>query len=82
MDIGNIQLPTPVHIEVFGPEDEDERRARDNAHRYAAALWAIKQNVRARWKYGHSFKTADEAVDAIYDMINAELEQRGLGEDF
>ena len=63
-------MNTPMTILVFGPEDDDAAREAINGGKYAAALWDIQQYLRRPALKGeHDWKSADDALDAIYQFV-------------
>jgi hypothetical protein len=41
-------------------------------------LWEIDQNLRNSLKHGHEYKTADEAMEKMRELIGQEMSERGL----
>ncbi len=56
------------------PEEETEYKMHVNGAMYNSILIEIKSKLRTCLKYGHTYQTADEALDDIRDFIY-ELEQ-------
>lgn len=55
------------------PEEEPEYKTVVNASKLFSCLWDIDQQTRSYLKHGHPFKTADEAIENIREMIDHEL---------
>ncbi len=56
------------------PEEENEYKLHVNGTMYNSIIIEIKNKLRACLKYGHTYQTADEALEDIRDFIY-ELEQ-------
>jgi hypothetical protein len=69
-------------LEFDLPEDNCEFRLASRGMDWALVVHEIV-NVRLRaWlKYGHEFKTADEALEAVRDLVFSEIEARGVSLD-
>lgn len=56
------------------PEQQNEYEQMSKAQDYHLALWDISTQLRSWQKYGHSFKSADDALEQIrtdfYRVIN------------
>ena len=55
----------------------DERQEHDMAIHgadYHAAIWELDQFLRDALKYGHQYKTADDALEAVRNRLHEELE--------
>lgn len=51
------------------PEEAEDFRLANQGGRFNATLHDIIANIRNWRKHGHTFKTADEALDAVWDML-------------
>ena len=56
-------------IAVFCAYDQDTLELYSHALGYSLALVQIKETLRRYLKYGHSFKTADEALEGIRNEV-------------
>lgn len=61
-------------------ETDDPIEAKDmmDGPAWQALLWKVDQWLRDKLKYGHEYKTADEAFQAAKDQIYSEMLQGGL----
>lgn len=59
-------------------ENAEEARIWMNATAAHAALWEISQKLRQWEKYGHTFKDADEAIEACRAMFWEEVNSENL----
>ena len=60
------------------PEEQEEYKMYNQARSMYSALHEIKDNIRRLYKYGHSFKDADQAVNGIYEDILGVLNENDL----
>lgn len=51
------------------PENEEEHLLAVNGARYHSALWNIDQQCRSWLKHGHSFESAEQALEAVRRLI-------------
>ena len=49
------------------PEDECELRAALDSMDHIGSIRDFQERLRAMHKYGHGFKTADEAIECLYN---------------
>lgn len=49
------------------PEDQREYEVMSQASKTQTFLWDFSQQLRSWYKYGHTFKDADDAVNGIRD---------------
>jgi hypothetical protein len=49
------------------PDEENEYKVMSQAPNSQRMLWDFSQQLRAWYKYGHTFKDADDAVSKIRD---------------
>lgn len=61
--------PRPV-LATFHAYDMDDVQSYAHLFDYIAALYDIEEQVRKWRKHGHTFKTADEVLDALHSFIN------------
>ena len=63
-----------VKFEFNLPEDQRDYEITSQATKMQTFLWDYSQQLRAWYKYGHTFKDADDALDKIreefYRLIN------------
>ena len=52
------------------PEDNDEFKLAQRGAEYYSFLFDLDQELRGFLKYGHNFKSIDEAIQYIRDRIN------------
>ena len=55
------------------PTEATELAAAQHGARYASALANLRQDLRTKRKHGHSFATADEALEWMADRLNEEI---------
>ena len=60
------------------PEEESDFRLAVNGRDWYCAMWDIDNKIRSWLKYGHEFKSADEALEAARDLIYDEIRDRNL----
>lgn len=60
------------------PEERREYLAAVHGMDFALALKAVDQNMRAFMKYEHNYKTPDEVMQAVLDIIRDELDKRNV----
>lgn len=63
------------------PEEEGQFRVASRAMDWALSVWDMSGWLRVRLKYGHSFKTADEALEACRRELFEYLDNRGVSLD-
>ena len=51
------------------PENQEEHLLVANGARYHSALWRIDQQCRSWLKHGHSFRSAEEALEAVRGLF-------------
>ncbi len=61
-------------LEFDLPEEEEELHDALHGIDWKNAVWRIDQYLRDKLKYGHSFKSADEAMETIRHEIRSILE--------
>lgn len=63
-----------AYIEFNLPEEIDEFKMNIRGPDYWVVLWDLTQLLRSKLKYGHDYKTADEAIEGIqtelWEMID------------
>jgi len=60
------------------PEDECSFRIAGTAMEWALTCFEIDQILRNYLKYGHEFKTIDEALETVRTRLNEELANRNI----
>ena len=60
---------TPCIIATFNAYDLDEAKRYANALNTEVSISDLKQTLRGYVKYGHKFKTIEDALDSIYGSI-------------
>ena len=61
------------------PDEENEHKQAVEGARWEAAMWTIlERNLRPWLKYGHTFKTPTEALEAVRNKIIEELDRQNL----
>lgn len=64
----------PQTILVFSDEQEIEAKKAMQAMEYSSAVHSFREYLRGLNKYGHEFKTADEACTEIQNRFFEEFE--------
>ena len=59
-------------LEFNLPEEECEHNDAINGQTWHCIVQSIDEHCRSWLKHGHSFKTADEAIQAVRDIISRE----------
>ncbi len=66
-------------LEFNLPEDKDEFDVASNAMDWALIAWDIEQQCRDWVKYdNHQFKTIEEALQGVRDIINEAMAEKGV----
>ncbi len=65
-------------LEFNLPEEQAEYRLANEAGDWYSVVWEIDQRLRQHLKYGHTIKSADEALMEIRKLLYEELTDRGL----
>jgi len=60
------------------PEEESNFRVAAMSMDWALALWDLDQHLRSLLKYGHEFKSADEALEAVREHLHDLMEEREI----
>lgn len=60
------------------PNEEVEHHAAVHGMAYRNALSDIRQSIRGKMKHGHEFKTADEALEYVRQVVQDALEDAEL----
>ena len=63
-------------LEFNLPEETTEYKRANQSQDMFAAIFHFSERLRSYRKYGHDFKTADEALDAINTLLHDELSIR------
>jgi len=64
-------------LEFDLPEEDYEWKRAVRCGDVECAISDFKNNLRNYWKHGHEFKTADEAIDKIYEELHEAFEDIG-----
>jgi len=56
-------------LEFNLPEDQAEHSWAVNAFRMASVISEVMNETRSWLKHGHNFKTPDEAIEAVREML-------------
>lgn len=62
-------------IEFNLPEEDRDFRLAANAGKVVGAIYDIREDMRIWLKHGHTFKTADEALEAVRKQLIDVLDQ-------
>ncbi len=66
-------------LEFDLPEDEDAFNVASKAMDWALIAWDIEQQCRDWVKYdNHQFKTIEEALQGVRDIINEAMSEKGV----
>jgi nucleoid-associated protein YejK len=65
-------------LEFNLPEDQRQYEIANQAYDMFAAVAHFEDRLRSYQKYGHEFKTAQEAVEAIRALLHEELNIRRI----
>ena len=66
-------------LEFNLPEDKDEFNVASNAMDWALIAWDIEQQCRDWVKYdNHQFKSIEEALQGVRDIINEAMAEKGV----
>ena len=68
-------------LEFKLPEEDCEFKTASNAMHWALAVSEIDRELRNKIKYGHEFKTPEEALQWCRDLLNSILEMSNLSLD-
>ena len=68
-------------IEFNSPEDNNEHRIAVDSMSWALTAWDIDRKLRDWLKYGHEFKTADEAIEKTREFLHETLYERNISLD-
>jgi hypothetical protein len=68
-------------LEFNLPEEANEHRLAINGLAWYCVVYDMEQKLRAWLKYGHEFKTADEAIEAMRDELNSFQRDRNVNTD-
>ena len=68
-----------ARLEFNLPEDKDEFNVASKAMDWALIVWDIEQQCRDWIKYeNHEFKTIEEALQGVRDMVQEVMEENGV----
>ena len=65
-------------LEYDLPEERHEFLIASRASGWAYTLLSVDDQLRRWLKYGNEFKSADEALEAVRELIRDELDERDL----
>lgn len=69
----------PTAILTFSlPEESEEHLCAVNAFKWKSVVCGLDNYLREQLKYGHSFKTPDEALEKTRQALFGVLEDEGL----
>jgi hypothetical protein len=71
----------PRILASFHAYDLSEIETYSHASGYASILWDLKQELRKWVKYGHDFKTADEALEKTKELLYSLCNDRHIPQD-
>ena len=60
-------------LEFSLPDEEDDFKQATNAGDMALGIFDVYTKLHWWWDEGHEFKTADEAVEAFWNLFNGSL---------
>lgn len=63
------------------PEDQREYEIMNQAYKMKQALWYINEALRSWDKYGHTFTSADDAIDKIREEFYRSLNEHQVNID-
>jgi hypothetical protein len=70
-----------VKFEFNLPEDQHEYEVMSQAQKAQSFLWEFSQQLRSWYKYGHTFKDADDALSQIRDEFYRLLNEHEVNID-
>ena len=70
-----------VKFEFNLPEDQRDYEITSQATKMQTFLWDYSQQLRAWYKYGHTFKDADDALDKIREEFYRLIEESQINID-
>jgi len=70
-----------VKFEFNLPEDQHEYEVMSQAQKTQSFLWEFSQQLRSWYKYGHTFKDADDALNKIRDEFYRLLNEHEVNID-
>jgi len=65
-------------LQFILPEEQHEFQLAIRAADWHSVVWEIDQKLRGYLKYGHTFKSADEALEEIRKFLHEEVNDRNL----
>lgn len=63
------------------PEDKDDHTLAIHGSDFYLAIWDLDQWLRSKLKYGHDYKTVDDALEEAREQLHGFLEDRGVSLD-
>jgi hypothetical protein len=67
-----------LEFDLNDPDDKVEFQLTSHARGWVNAMWDLDQWLRGKVKYGHTYKTADEALEATRAMLFEQLSGHGV----
>ena len=64
-------------LEFTIPEEADEFKMATRGFDYWNVLWDLSQWLRGKLKYGHEYKTADEAIEEMQTELYQLIDDQG-----
>ena len=63
------------------PQEQAEADLAFNAGKWYSLLWDVDNKIRNALKYGHKYKSADDALKKIREFIYQEMAEEGISFD-
>lgn len=67
-----------VKLEYKLPEETYAFNAATHGAKWRSVVYELANELRTKTKYGHEYKTADDALEGIKDFLWTELHDEGL----
>ena len=65
-------------LEFDGNEERESLEDAIHGGEWKSVVWDIDQLLRSCLKHGHSYQSADEALEKVRDQLREEVNSRGL----
>lgn len=65
-------------LEFSLPEEEQAHQDAINGAAWHIVVWEVDALLRSLCKHGHTYKTVDEALQAVRERLHREITERGL----
>lgn len=65
-------------IEFDLPEDDDVHKLADNASGLYNSLWDLDQQLRSWIRHGHTFESADDALETVRGALRSFMEDNDV----